>query len=552
MTPGLAGFVVAGDEPQWDDALDSVRAALAQGFGLGPERASAAGGPRHRTWYDTFDWRLHQAGLLLEYVTANRAGQLVLTSPGGVTVQPVTGWRAGRPCRFDQLPGGPVTDQVIELLTPRALLPLVTVTSTATVTSLLNEDGKTVARLHIDRPVVVTGAAGRAVLPPRVSIAEVRGYQGQARRAARAVALTPQILPGSAASPDAALRGDALAAIGRRAGDYSNKVNARITADMPAAKAVATILLTLLRGIRANVDGVLRDTDTEFLHDLRVAVRRTRAAIKLLGDALRLPGGQAEKFAAEFKWLGDVTTPVRDLDVHLLDYHAVAAKLAAAKEDDLVPFRDYLLQRRAREFRALARVLRSARFTQLMDEWQAVLEKVTGKREAPARSDERARSTGKPVVTAGTLAADRTRVAFRKVARRGGAINDASPSESLHDLRKRAKELRYALEFFASLHDKQAYGAVLGDLKRLQDCLGEFQDTEVQIEEIRALAEAMLQAQAAPGGVIARAILAMGEITAGLASRQGAARDAFAKRFAGFAGTEGQRRMAILLSGGQA
>jgi CHAD domain-containing protein len=551
---------VAGEEPQWDDALDSVRAALAQGFGLGPERASAAGGTTRRTWYDTFDWRLHQADLQLEYVAAGRAGQsspggamLVLTSPGaGATAQPVTGWRAARPYRFDQLPAGPVTDQVIGLLTPRALLPLVTVTSTATVTSLLNEDGKTVARLHIERPVIATGPATKVALPPRVSIAEVRGYQGQARRAARAVALTPQIQPGSSASPGAALLNDALTVIGRRAGDYSNKVSARITADMSAAKAVATILLALLRGIQANVDGVLRDTDTEFLHDLRVAVRRTRAAIKLLADALGLPGDQADRFAAEFKWLGDVTTPVRDLDVHLLDFHAVAAQLAAAKEDDLVPFREFLVQRRAREFRALARALRSARFTQLMNEWQAALEKVSGKREAPVRSAKRARATDKPVATAGTLATDRTRVAFRKVARRGGAITDASPAESLHDLRKRAKELRYALEFFASLHDKQAYGAVLGDLKRLQDCLGEFQDTEVQIEEIRALAEAMLEAQAAPRGIVARAILAMGEITTGLASRQSAARDAFARRFAGFADTEGQHRMAILLRGGQA
>ena len=602
MTPGLAGFVVAGEQPQWDDALASVRAALAQGFRLGPERAGAAGGIQRRTWYDTFDWRLHQAGLLLEYVTANRAGQsspggatprtprgvpdgkarisgtLVLTSADGdATAQPVTGWRASRPYRFDQLPGGPVTDQVIELLTPRALLPLVTVTSTVTVTSLLNDDGKTVARLHIERPVIAVisrgsgppyppghvrsrgedighagGPGAKIALPPRVSIAEVRGYQGQARRAARAVALTPQIQPGSSASPGAALRDDALAAIGRRAGDYSNKVSARITADMSAAKAVATILLTLQHGIQANVDGVLRDTDTEYLHDLRVAVRRTRAAIKLLGEALRLPGDQIDRFAAEFKWLGDVTTPVRDLDVHLLDFHAVGAQLAAAKEDDLVPFREFLLQRRAREFRALARALRSARFTQLMDEWRAALEKVSGKREAPVRSAKRAQATGNPVTTAGTLATDRTRVAFRRVARRGGAITDASPAESLHDLRKRAKELRYALEFFAPLHDKQAYGAVLGDLKRLQDCLGEFQDTEVQIEEIRALAEAMLEAQAAPMGIIARTILAMGEITTGLASRQAAARDAFAKRFAGFADIEGQHRMAILLRGGQA
>jgi CHAD domain-containing protein len=142
-------------------------------------------------------------------------------------------------------------------------------------------------------------------------------------------------------------------------------------------------------------------------------------------------------------------------------------------------------------------------------------------------------------------------VAFAKVARRGAAITADTPAESLHDLRKRCKELRYALEFFAPLHDKAAYGAVVGDLKKLQDCLGDFQDTEVQIEEIRALATAMMDAGAVFGGstVPAGTLLAMGELTAGLASSQQAARAVFESRFAAFAGPDGQRHMAMLLGG---
>jgi hypothetical protein len=89
---------------------------------------------------------------------------------------------------------------------------------------------------------------------------------------------------------------------------------------------------------------------------------------------------------------------------------------------------------------------------------------------------------------------------------------------------------------------------VLGDLKRLQDCLGEFQDTEVQIGEIRVLATSMLAAGEAP----AVTLLAMGEVTAGLAARQQAARAEFERRFAAFAGADGQRRMSLLLRGGLA
>ena len=86
---------------------------------------------------------------------------------------------------------------------------------------------------------------------------------------------------------------------------------------------------------------------------------------------------------------------------------------------------------------------------------------------------------------------------------------------------------------------------MVGDLKRLQDCLGDFQDTEIQIAEIRTLAAAMLAQREAP----AVTLLAMGEITAGLAARQRAARADFERRFAAFAGLEGRRRMSALLRG---
>jgi CHAD domain-containing protein len=639
MAPGLAGFVVCGDDPAtWDDVVAAVVAALARAFAVVPERGGAPAGARRRTWFDTFDWRLYSAGLALEYVAARRGGELHLTGaspahraanalpatgqasgesrasrraavPDGVRseersderrgktaraggpeasgesadlTQPVTGWQPSRPHLLPDLPDGPLADRVADLVSPRALLPAVSVISTATVSRLLNEDGKTVARLILERVSVTSGTAhgkpaaegGNTSLAPRMTIAEVRGYPGQARRAARIVALAPGVRPATET-----VFAEALRAIGRQPGDYSNKVDAPITATMPAQQAAARILLRLLDTIEANVPGVLNDCDTEFLHDLRVSVRRTRAALKLFGDALaapandnandngnpnpnpnpngkpngkpraRLTDDDVARFAAEFKWVGDLTTPTRDLDVHLLGFEQTARTLKAAKPDDLEPFRAYLEQRRVKEDRALARGLRSARFAALTTQWRAALTKLRG-----AKRNTRTATTlrsGQPVrrdaATAGTLAAERTRRAFAKVVKRGTAITPASPHESLHELRKRCKELRYALEFFAPLHDPAEYRKVIDDLKRLQDCLGEFQDTQVQIEEIQALAAAMQAAGEAP----APTLLAMGEITAGLAARQAAARAAFERRFAAFAGPDGQRRMSVLVGGGE-
>jgi CHAD domain-containing protein len=148
------------------------------------------------------------------------------------------------------------------------------------------------------------------------------------------------------------------------------------------------------------------------------------------------------------------------------------------------------------------------------------------------------------------LALSATGRSFRRIAAQGGAITPDSPPESLHDLRKRAKELRYLLEFFAPLHDQVAYRKVLSDLKQLQDCLGQFQDSEVQRHEIGALADAMLADSMLAGRAApAATLLAMGEIAAKLALSQADARAEFAARFARFAGPAGRERLRVLLEG---
>jgi CHAD domain-containing protein len=518
------------------DLPDAVSAALAQAFTLAAEREGA--GAHRRTWLDTFDWRLYRAGLMLEFEQARRGGRLLLSKADGTpqAEQPMTRWPR-RPALAEDLPDGPVRDRIGVLISPRALLPIVKAVSTATVIRLLNADGKTVARLVADHATVTaatvptTGAAGTAAgttaeLPLRLAVTEVRGYPSQARKAASLLAGLPGVSHASQSEFIAA-----LTALGRQPADYSSSVEAEITATMPASVAVARLLLRQLDIIENNVDGVLRDIDTEFLHDFRVAVRRTRSAIKLLGAVL--PADLAEHYAAEFKWLGDLTTPTRDLDVHLLGFDAMTEQLVAATPADLEPLRAFLVRRRAREFRRLAAALRGPRFHAITDDWRKALLEI------------RDGGTGKRRPTAKSLALATTGRAFRRITALGGAITPDSPPESLHNLRKRAKELRYLLEFFAPLHDPVAYRKVVGDLKQLQDCLGEFQDNQVQREEIHALADAMLAERAAP----AATLLAMGEIAANLTLRQAEARADFTMRFARFAGPAGQRRISTLLAG---
>ena len=536
-TGGLRDFVADTAEGE-DFSLAAVRSELSTEFTVRQEPGAAGSGMHRRTWLDTFDWRLYKAGLTLQFEQARRGGLLVLSKADGTpqAEQPVTRWPR-RPGLAEDLPPGPVRDRILVLTSPRALLPIVKAASTVSVNRLLNADGKTVARLVVEEHVTVTAptpntAGGTtAELPPRLAVAEVRGYPSQARKAAGLLASVPGV---SHASQSVFIA--ALTALGRHPADYTSGVEAEITATMPASVAVARLLLRLLDTVELNVDGVLRDIDTEFLHDLRVAVRRTRSAIKLLGAVL--PADLAEHFKAEFKWLGDVTTPVRDLDVHLLGFDALTEQLVAASPDDLEPLRAFLVRRRAREFRRLAAALRGPRFRAITDDWRKALLEIRDV-DGPRRR--------RP--TAAVLARAATGKAFRRVAAQGDAITSDSPPESLHDLRKRAKELRYLLEFFAPLYDQVAYRKVLSDLKQLQDCLGEFQDSEVQRHEIRDLADAMLTDSMLAGRAApAATLLAMGEIAAKLALSQAEARAEFVARFARFAGPAGRERVRVLLA----
>ena len=257
-------------------------------------------------------------------------------------------------------------------------------------------------------------------------------------------------------------------------------------------------------------------------------------AFESRATAEQVQAGLAEHYAAEFKWLGDLTTPTRDLDVHLLGFGAITGHLADGSAADLEPFRAFLVRRRAREFRRLSRALRSSRFRAITDDWRKALLEVRDAGDARARRE----------ITAADLAVARTRRLYRRVAARGAAITATSAPESLHNLRKRCKELRYLLEFFQPLYDPADYRKVVGDLKQLQDCLGEFQDSQVQREELHTLADAILTERAAP----AATLLAMGEIAAWLTRSQAEARAVFGRRFARFAGPADQERVHKLLA----
>lgn len=487
--------------------IEAIAAALRPKFAIaaGPEVAVS------HTWLDTFDWRLHEAGISLEYLDG---GPLIMQFPDGNRLQ---GQRAKKwPALLHDLPAGRLRDALDPIVAPRALLSVVTVRRAVRESRVLNTDEKTVARLLTE-----TSDDGTS----RLQVQPLRGYEAEADRIARLIARVDGLTASATTLYD-----EALTRATRSPNDQQQNLPAPLQPQTPAAVAVANLLAPLAAAIDNNVAGTIAAIDTEFLHDLRVAVRRTRSILKLAGDVL--PANLAERFQPEFKWLGDLTTPVRDLDVYLLELDNMAARLASADPHDLDPFRSFLVRHRAAERRRLVRGLRSQRFKQVMSDWRDELAKV-------AREGDD--SHGGPA--ANSLARQRIERAFRKVMRRGKRITADSPSEHVHELRKRCKELRYLLEVFRPLFDEAQYRPLIKELKALQDTLGDFQDGEVQREAIREFAAVMMEQGAAPPPTV----LAMGELAAQLDAHQLNARGALVGVLKPFLANENRARIKALV-----
>ncbi|MBV9660624.1 MAG: CHAD domain-containing protein [Acidimicrobiales bacterium] len=490
----------------------STRAVLAR---LGDTAIIAAepGGASARQYLDTADWRLYGSGRTLE-VGADRwgAGTLTLRDARSGEVQ-ATAEMENAPAEARDLPWDPVRS-VIE---GRRLLVQATAQARLQRLAVLNPDAKTVARVFLDRFVVVEPAGGRHVLR-FVTVVPVRGYSSWA---ARITAALEEMGLQAAGVP---LIVSILAATGRAEPGADRGPGVPLEREMPAAAAVGAVLERLRNHVVANEEGVRQQLDIEFLHDYRVAVRRARSMVRQAGGIL--PAGQVSALAGELGWLGALTGPPRDLDVHL-------EELEGRTERELEPLRAYLAEKRQHAQLQLLSALDSERYKLLIDQWQSM---VSG---SPGPYSEEAPDAGRP---AGEVADEHVARAYRRVLKRGRAIHAGSPAEALHDLRKRAKELRYLLECFQTLYPDHDRTAAVKELKLLQENLGEYQDCQVQAVALQTMADELMERR-----VPAATLMALGRQTDELERREAQAREEFEARFARFSSARNRRRLESLV-----
>jgi CHAD domain-containing protein len=465
-------------------------------------------------YFDTFDWRLFEAGKSLSVRNAT-CGPFIDLFEDGRPVAIAT--CAGRlPSGFvTDLPAGCLSEQVERAVDVRRLLPRLAVTSTATPISVLDKEGKIVLRVLHERLVCRHPNAGdEMALGVQMTLQPVRGYAKPLAGARRALDRMRRCDP-----HDGLLVVKGLRAIGQRPGDYSSKLRLDLNPGMPAGTAARYIHLALLDAMQDNEQGTIRDIDSEFLHDFRVAVRRTRSALSQI-DKHVLPKDVITAAKDDFRWIGQLTGRMRDLDVYLIAFPAFKEALPADYQSSLDPFHDYLTRQARIASRRVAVTVRGRRYRRICDNWRRYLTET-----------EAAPEDGKDAMRPVKVLADvRIWKTYRRLMREGEAIDDASPPAALHDLRITGKKLRYLLEFFNSLYPNARFGNLVGALKKLQNVLGEFQDAEVQSHSIRQFAREMSQA----GTVSVETQMAMGMIADTTLRRVSAARSAFRDCFANF------------------
>ena len=476
-------------------------------------QAEATGDVR-RVYLDTFDWRLYRAGGVLQAKQTDRV--LAMIWEDRRNGQTMASCRVTRvPGRPAELPTSGLREQITSLVEMRTLLPLAQVQGQSRLLRVLNDDQKTVVRLRIETARCRDGE-GRSVgdLAPRLTLVPVKGYAKAARQLADVLEQDLALVASAPTRFD-----QALALLGRVPGDYSSKLNLQLDPQQRADEAVRQILRHLLDTLVANVPGTRADLDSKFLHDLRVATRRTRSALNQIKGVL--PAAIVADYQQRFGWLSKVTGPTRDLDVFILGFADYRRSLPAELRGDLDPLLPYLQAHQRDAQQVLRRKLDSPHCRRLLKQWRQYLDGPPAAAQAPG---------SQAALPIRQVASARLWRIYQRVLKEGRAIGNASPAAELHELRKSCKKLRYLLEFFASLYPAQYIKPLLKQLKRLLDNLGEFQDLEVQAHQLRAFGED-LQRQAADNLPV---VLAIGTLIGDLLRRQGEARAAFSDRFADF------------------
>jgi triphosphatase len=354
------------------------------------------------------------------------------------------------------LAGTPLEKQITDTRVSRGLGPVFRTEFHRTAQPLAWPDG-TRAELALDVGTIQAGARSEPI--SEVEMELQAGDLTHLFDVARALATDLSLRLGHASKAE---RGYALARLVKRAPVKQKRI--ALDPAMPAAAALRRIALACMAQMQANEAGFLAGRDPEYLHQLRVGLRRLRSCMSLLRK--HVPPERITPLIEELRGLGRALNPPRDWDVFMTE---TLPPLQAAFPEDagLAALRARGTRLRRASNAAARSMVKSARYTQVLLAAGGAL----------AREDLAALTAGtgeltEPVASFATALVERR---HKKLRKRGAALAD-STAEARHAARIAAKRLRYAAEFFASLYPAKRVKKYVAALEDIQDTLGELND----------------------------------------------------------------------------
>lgn len=217
------------------------------------------------------------------------------------------------------------------------------------------------------------------------------------------------------------------------------------------------VLQQLSKQLEQLTPGVMLGLDDEFLHQYRIALRRSRAIAESLAE---ITGDRRlQEHIRELKQHARATSALRDLHVFLQDLPDLCRDNPAL----CTTLTGWARFKAEKAQRKLAKRLSQKRYRQSLERWQGYIESKAFRKLA---GDLRKKDI--------QVAANRRLKQFN---RKTAELLHTAPDEALHQLRKALKRIRYLLELDAR-HGKPT----LKELRQRQNLYGRFQDLHIQIE----------------------------------------------------------------------
>ena len=245
-----------------------------------------------------------------------------------------------------------------------------------------------------------------------------------------------------------------------------------LNADDTMAEAARKTLLYHLQKMMLHEPGTREGEDPEELHDMRVATRRMRAALRVFEDYVDM--GEYKPFLKVMRQTGRELGAVRDLDVFMIKTQATSTRFLPKQQSGLDPLVEAWRTERERARAELLAFLDGDRYQRFKEKFEAFLRTPGAGAGRTTGADGEPAPTRVGDVLPGVLF---DRLALVK-AYDGPISQPDAPLTVFHQLRITSKGLRYTLEFF-----QEVLGAgskpLIERTKQVQDHLGDLQDAVV-------------------------------------------------------------------------